>query len=63
MEVSSEDVPNNPDSDESSDGSWLDSPLYWVAIIAAIAVTIGSLAIINRNLRERVNAGLEIEEE
>tara|TARA_B100000427_G_scaffold326206_1_gene334427 strand:- start:896 stop:3508 length:2613 start_codon:yes stop_codon:yes gene_type:complete len=63
IEASSDEAPNDPNYADSSDESWLDSPLYWVAIIAAIAVIIGSLAIINSNLRERITATLGLEEE
>ena len=63
IEASSDEAPNDPNYADSSDESWLDSPLYWVAIIAAIAVIIVSLAIINSNLRERITATLGLEEE
>ena len=63
IEAASAEAPNDPNYADSSDESWLDSPLYWVAIIAAIAVIIGSLAIINSNLRERITATLGLEEE
>ncbi len=33
--------------------SWVDGPLYWVAILVALIVIVGSLGVVNSNLRAR----------
>ena len=63
VEMNSETTPTDPVTDDSEDESWLNGPLYWIAIIAAIAVIIGSVATINNNLRERSLGGKVLEEE
>jgi hypothetical protein len=40
---------------EPEDESWMDGPFYWVAIFVALAVIVGSVGIVNSNLRGRVN--------
>jgi hypothetical protein len=41
---------------EPEDESWMDGLLYWVAIFAALAVIVGSVGVVNSNLRSRVNS-------
>ena len=41
---------------EPEDESWMDGPLYWVVIFIALAVIVGSVGIVNSNLRSRVNS-------
>jgi len=62
VEISST-SPGEPVVDEPEDESWLDGPLYWIAIIVALAIIIGSVATINNNLRERALGGSVLEEE
>ena len=40
---------------ESESESWRDGPLYWVVIFVALVVIVGSLGIVNSNLRARVD--------
>ena len=63
MEFSSEEASNNHEEGGADDESWMDGPFYWIAIIAALAVIIGSVATINNNLRGRVLDDSGIEEE
>jgi hypothetical protein len=41
---------------EAEDESWMDGPLYWVVIFVALAVIVGSVGVVNSNLRSRVNS-------
>jgi hypothetical protein len=41
---------------EPEDESWMDGPLYWVAIFVALAVIVGSVGVVNSNLRSRANS-------
>jgi len=43
---------------EPEDESWMDGPLYLVAILVALAVIVGSVGIVNSNLRSRANSEL-----
>ena len=40
---------------ESESESWRDGPLYWVVIFVALVVIVGSLGVVNSNLRARVD--------
>jgi hypothetical protein len=40
---------------EPEDESWMDGPFYWVAIFAALVVIVGSIGVVNSNLRSRAN--------
>ena len=50
-----EEEPEPEPEPESESESWRDGPLYWVAIFVALAVIVGSLGIVNSNLRARVD--------
>ena len=52
-----EEEPEPEPEPESESESWRDGPLYWVAIFVALAVIVGSLGIVNSNLRARVDKG------
>jgi len=41
---------------EPEDESWMDGPFYWVVIFAALVVIVGSIGVVNSNLRSRVNS-------
>jgi len=38
----------------------MDGPFYWVAIFVALAVIVGSVAIVNSNMRSRVDSELTV---
>ena len=63
VEVSSDEPSDNQGAEDTEEESWMDGPFYWVAILVALAVIIGSVATINNNLRERVMGDSSIEEE
>ena len=63
VEVSSDGPSDNQGAEDTGEESWMDGPFYWVAILVALAVIIGSVATINNNLRERVMGDSSIEEE
>lgn len=63
VEVSSDGPSDNQGAEDTDEESWMDGPFYWVAILVALAVIIGSVATINNNLRERVMGDSSIEEE
>jgi hypothetical protein len=41
---------------EPEDEPWMDGPLYWVAIFVVLVVIVGSLGVVNSNLRGIVNS-------
>ena len=63
VEVSSDEPSDNQGAEDTEEESWMDGPFYWVAILVALAVIIGSVATINNNLRGRVMGDSGIEEE
>jgi hypothetical protein len=55
--IDAEDEGSAPEPEpEPEDESWMDGPLYWVAIFIALAVIVGSVGMVNSNLRSRVNS-------
>ena len=40
---------------EPEDEPWMDGPFYWIAIFAALVVIVGSIGVVNSNLRSRAN--------
>ncbi|MBR84818.1 MAG: hypothetical protein CMA85_02600 [Euryarchaeota archaeon] len=43
-----------PEPEPDSEG-WMDGPLYWVVVFVALIVIVGSLGVVNSNLRARSN--------
>jgi hypothetical protein len=50
--IDAEDEPEPEPEPEPEEESWMDGPFYWVAIFVALAVIVGSIGIVNSNLRE-----------
>ena len=50
-----EDGPEPEPEPETESESWMDGPLYWVAIFVALIVIVGSLGLVNSNLRSRTD--------
>jgi len=50
--IDAEDEPGPEPEPEPEEESWMDGPFYWVAIFVALAVIVGSIGIVNSNLRE-----------
>jgi|GEM_PF-5207053 hypothetical protein len=40
---------------EPEDEPWMDGPFYWIVIFAALVVIVGSIGVVNSNLRSRAN--------
>ncbi|MED5452826.1 MAG: hypothetical protein VX493_05885, partial [Candidatus Thermoplasmatota archaeon] len=60
------DEPEPEPEPEPESESWMDGPLFWVAIFVGLIVIVGSLGIVNSNLRGRTDkepSVLVIEEE
>jgi len=51
--IDAEEEPEPEPEPEPEEETWMDGALYWVAIFVALAVIVGSIGIINSNLRER----------
>ena len=41
---------------EPEDASWMDGPLYWAAIFFSLVVVVGSIGVINSNIRSRISS-------
>ena len=54
IDAEQEEPEPEPEPEPESEG-WMDGPLYWVAVLVAIAVIVGSLGVVNSNLRARAN--------
>jgi hypothetical protein len=50
--IDAEDEPGPEPEPEPEEESWMDGPFYWLAIFVALAVIVGSIGIVNSNLRE-----------
>ena len=52
IDIEEEEPEPEPEPEPESE-SWMDGPLFWVAIFVALIVIIGSLGVVNSNLRAR----------
>ena len=59
IDVEGEEPEPEPEPEPESE-SWTDGPLYWVGIFVALIIIVGSLGIVNSNLRARADEELSV---